>query len=261
MSNPILDEIDEIGKSVHEMRQKYDESLEKLEKGSEARSKELEIEAEKWNTKIGEAYKRIKFLEEENERKTARLEIAEAFMDRPKGTPTEQLEQKQLDVWVKYLRSGMEDRNLKDEYKDVTNRLIEAKADTVLSGTALQGGNAVPESISSQVEKLVVNHSAIVENVKNVTSGTPDYNELVTIRGANGGFVAEAGSRAQTNAPNLRKVTVTHGELFAYPKVSNWSLNDIFFNVIPWLQEDIADTFAVSRRLFQADWDDQHRAG
>ena len=246
MSNPINDALEEIGVSVHQMREKYDASLEKLEKGHEARAKELEVESEKWNIKIDESYKRIKSLEEEKERMTARLEIAEAFMDRPKGTPTEQLEAKQLEVWSKYVRSGMEDRNLKDEYKDVSARLMEAKMGTkaVTIGAALAGGNAVPEIVAAEIEKLVINQSPIAGRVKTVNTGSSDYNELITIRGANGGFVAEGGSRSTTNTPNLRKITVTHGELYAYPKASNWSLQDMSFDVAQWLQEDVVDTFA-----------------
>jgi len=250
MANPINEALEEVGKSTVEMREKLDKMEEAQKKGEEARAKEKEIEGEKWNMQISKAYEEIKALKEEKERTVARLEIAEAFMDRPKGTQTEQLEQKQVHVWEKYVRSGMEDQQLKAEYKDLSQKIVQAKteskADTVLIGTALLGGNAVPEEISRIIEKLVVNQSEIVQHVKSVTAGTSDYNELVTIRGANGGFVAEAGSRSQTNAPNIRKVTVTHGELYAYPKVSNWSLNDIFFNVMNWLQEDISDTFAVS---------------
>ena len=111
---------------------------------------------------------------------------------------------------------------------------------------ALLGGNAVPQVIGAAIERLMLAASDILPEVKMVTAGTSDYNELVTIPGANGGWVAEAGSRAQTNNPNIRKVTITHGELFAYPKISNWSLNDIMFNVVDWVQSDIADTMGIS---------------
>jgi HK97 family phage major capsid protein len=258
MANEIIEKIDEFGTAVEQMRQKYDESQEKLEKGLDILSKEKEVEAEKWNKEVGTLQEEIKRLNDEKERDKSRLEILEALADRPKGTPTEQLEQKHLQTWVKYVRGGMQDNRLRSEVEDLAGKIMEAKADTVLIGTALQGGNAVPTEISRSIETLVLNQSEIVANVKNVTAGTSDYNELVTIRGANGGFVGEAGSRAQTNAPNLRKVTVTHGELYAYPKVSNWSLNDIFFDVQRWLVEDIAETSAVtlSTSIYSGDGSD-----
>jgi HK97 family phage major capsid protein len=37
---------------------------------------------------------------------------------------------------------------------------------------------------------------------------------------------------------------MTHGELYAYPQASEWSLDDIFFNVEAWLAEEVADRFA-----------------
>ena len=36
----------------------------------------------------------------------------------------------------------------------------------------------------------------------------------------------------------------TGGELYAYPKASNWSLDDIFFNVQGWLSDAVAEKFA-----------------
>lgn len=246
MANEILDKIDEFGNAVEEMRTANDERLEKIEKGSESRAKELDIQTDKWNAKIDASLSEIKALKEEKEKSQTRLEILEALADRPKGTPTEQMEKKHLDTWVKFLRTGMTDRNLESECKDLGKKVMEAKADTVLMGTALLGGNAVPTQISTAIENLVLAQSDIVNEVGSVTAGTSDYNELVTIAGANGGFVGEAGSRVQTNAPNIRKVTITHGELYAYPKVSNWSMDDIFFDVLNWLENDIAETQAVT---------------
>ena len=246
MPNEILEKIDEFGQAVTQMRETYDKSLEKLEQGSEARAKELEIQSDKWNTKIDEALKHIKNLQEEKQKDQTRIELLEAFAERPKGTPTEQMEAKQFDAWVGYVRSGMSDQKLKNEYDDLSKKIMESKAGEVSIGTALLGGNAVPTVISTAIEELVLAQSQIVDRVKVVNASTSDYNELVTIRGANGGFVGEAGSRTQTTSPNIRKVTITHGELYAYPKVSNWALNDIFFNVVNWLQNDIAETTAVT---------------
>jgi len=246
MANEIVEKIDEFGQAVTQMREKYDDSLEKLEKGQEARAKELDIQADKWNTKIDKSLEEIRNLKDQHDKDQTRIELLEALSDRPKGTPTEQMEQKHLATWVKYARSGMTDNRLKQECEELATKIMESKAGEVSIGTALLGGNAVPTVISTAIETLVLNQSQIVENVKNVMSGTSDYNELVTIHGANGGFVGEAGSRTQTTSPNVRKVTVTHGELYAYPKVSNWALNDIFFNVVNWLQNDVAETMAVS---------------
>lgn len=246
MANPILEKIDEFGSAVEAMRKANDASIEELKKGNESRAKELEIQADRANKKIDEAMKVISQLSRENEEHKTRVELLEALADRPKGTPSEQLEQKHLHTWVKYFRTGMQNHALESEVKDLGKKVMESKANEVLSGTALQGGNAVPRVISAAIEKLELAQSDILREVNIVTAGSPDYNELVTIYGANGGWSSETGTRSQSVAPNIRKVTITHGELYAFPRASNWSLEDLMFDVVGWLTTDVADTFAIS---------------
>lgn len=246
MANPILDKIDEFGAAVEAMRKANDESIEQLKKGNDVRAKELEIQSDRANKKVDEALKVISSLTRENEEHKTRLELMEALADRPKGTPTEQLEQKHLQAWVKHFRSGMNNHALESEVKDLGKKLYEAKANEVLVGTALQGGNGLPKIISATIEKLELAQSDILREVNVVGAGSSDYNELVTIYGANGGWSSETGSRSQSVAPNLRKVTITHGELYAFPRASNWSLEDLMFDVVGWLTQDVADTFAIS---------------
>jgi HK97 family phage major capsid protein len=246
MANPILDKIDEFGAAVEAMRKANDESLAELKKGNDSRAKELEIQADRANKKIDELTKVISSMTRDYEEQKTRLELVEALADRPKGTPAEQLEQKHLQTWVKFVRAGMNNHQLEAEVKDLSKKVMESKANEVLSGTALQGGNGVPRVISSAIEKLELAQSDILGEVSVVQAGSPDYNELVTIHGANGGWSTETGTRSQSVAPNLRKVTITHGELYAFPRASNWSLEDIMFDVVGWLSQDVADTFAIS---------------
>jgi HK97 family phage major capsid protein len=246
MANPILEKIDEFGFAVEAMRKANDESLAEMKKGNEARAKELEIQSERANRKIDVALKVISQLNKENEEKTTRIELLEALADRPKGTPSEQLEQKYNQVWVKHFRTGMQDNQLAQELKSLGKQVMETKVDSVLSQTALNGGNGVPRIISDAIEKLELAQSDILREVNVVRAGSPDYNELVTIAGTNGGWATETGSRSQSNAPNLRKVTITHGDLYAFPRASNWSLEDLMFDVVGWLTTDVADTFAIS---------------
>lgn len=246
MANPIIEKIDEFSEAVVNMRKTYDQSLEELKKGNESRAKELEMQSDRWNKKIDAANDTIKTLVRENEAQKTRIEILEALNDRPRGTPAEQIEQKHLQTWVKFMRGGMQDRGLESECKSLYKQVIETKTDSVLSGTSLNGGNGVPKVISDAIDKLVRAQSDIYQEVNVVSASSPDYNELITIGGANGGYASETGSRSQTNAPNLRKVTITHGELYALPRASNWSLEDLMFDVTGWLTQDVADTFAIT---------------
>lgn len=248
MSNPINDAIEEIGKSTVEMREKLDRIDEENKKGNAAREKELEIQAAKWNESIDLAQKELKRINLENEKYKARIEMLEALADRPRGNKEEEFKSKELKLWTKCVRSGFKDSKVEAELIEVRKQMagMETKTDSVLSGTALQGGNDVPKIIADQIETLVLAQSDIYPRVNVVTAGSSDYNEIVTIAGANGGWAAEAGSRSQTNAPNFRKVTPTHGELFALPRVSNWALQDLQHDVLSIINQDAADTFAIS---------------
>jgi len=246
-TNPILEKMDEFGNSVNsvvQMRETYDRALEEQKKGNEVRFEELNRESDKLNKKADEALKMVKTLIDANEKQSAQIEILEALSSRPKGTPSEQIETKHAQTFLKYVRSGMTDSQLKNECQELYKQEMESKDINI--GTALTGGNAVPTVIGRQIEDLLLKQSEIVAEVKMVNAGSGDYNELVTIHGANGGWSAETGTRSNNTTPNLRKVTTTHGELYAYPKVSNWSLNDIFFDVANWLVNENAETFAVT---------------
>jgi HK97 family phage major capsid protein len=43
----------------------------------------------------------------------------------------------------------------------------------------------------------------------------------------------------------LRERAPTWGELYAFPKASNWSMKDLFFSVETWLVDNIAEGFSV----------------
>lgn len=244
MANPIIEKMDEFGNTVVQMQKKYDEALDEQKKGNEVRFEELNRESDKLNQKATELQKMVKTLIDANEKQSTQLEMLEALSSRPKGTPSEQLETKHAQTFLRYVRSGMRDTDLKHQCMDLYKQEMEAKDINI--GTALTGGNAVPSIIGRQIEDLLLKQSEIVAEVKMVNAGSGDYSELVTIHGANGGWSAETGTRSNNTTPNLRKVTTTHGELYAYPKVSNWSLNDIFFDVSNWLVNENAETFAVT---------------
>ena len=117
-----------------------------------------------------------------------------------------------------------------------------AKAVTI--ATPADGGYAVPEEIGRQIEAKVLKLSPVRRLVKVSRAGTSDIKRLVDLRGAEGGWRSETGAANETGTPSLREVTPTGGELYAYPKVSNWSLEDIFFDVAGWLSDSVAEKFA-----------------
>ena len=248
MSNRIDDKLDELGNVYADFKEIAEKRFENIEKGTQSRDDELNTQLDRANQHIEALLKEVKGLKDEKESSKVRLEILEALQDKPHGPPIERAEKKDAKLFEKLIRSGFKDPDAENELKMHRKymRELEQKADSVLSQTALQGGNDVPKIIADAIETLVLAQSDIYQEVNVVTSGSPDYNEIVTIAGANGGWSAEAGSRSQSNAPNFRKVTITHGELYAFPRVSNWSLQDLQHDVIGIINQDAADTMAIS---------------
>jgi HK97 family phage major capsid protein len=240
----VTDAFDAVTKSITEMRKDNDKALEELKAGNEVKHRELIERCEKQEGHITQLIKARNDLVRQNELQTERLELIEALNDRPKGSIVTKLVNEDVDLFMKQVRCGFRDQQLAQQRDMLRSKAIEAKVDTVTIGTSLLGGAAVPKIISDQVDKLILKLSDIVDAVTPKTVGSSDYNRVLTISGQAGGWSSETGSRSQGNAPNLRNCKPTWGELYAYIYATNWSLQDMFFDVQQWLVQDVADSHA-----------------
>lgn len=116
------------------------------------------------------------------------------------------------------------------------------KAVTV--GTAAAGGYAMPEEIGEMIHNKVLDISPLRRLVRVTRAGSADYKELVDVNGGAGGWVGETGSRSETDTPSLAECAPTFGTCYAYPKASEESLQDIFFDVQTWLVNSAARELA-----------------
>jgi HK97 family phage major capsid protein len=133
------------------------------------------------------------------------------------------------------------DKRATDEYlRDV----IERKAVTV--GSATGGGNAQPEILSREVWSQIPRFSPIVDLVNVETAQSADFHKIVTDLGHGAGWVAEGGTRSETDTALMQRVSPTFGTVYSYPKVSEEALQDIFFNVTDWFLDECSKQFAVS---------------
>jgi HK97 family phage major capsid protein len=184
-----------------------------------------------------------KDIELEQKLQRERIEELEANASAPKKTALEKKVDEYKSAFVSWIRnkgsSPMDEQRLATLSKEVAT----IRGD-VLIGTGAAGGFAVPEEISREIGRLELLFSPVRELVKVRQVGTSDYKELVSKRGTTSGWVGEASSRPATVTPTLRERAPTFGEIYAYPQASEWSLDDIFFNVEQWLAEEIAQEFA-----------------
>lgn len=250
MSTQLFEAIEGIGKSFEEFKKINDQRIDEERKGNEARAKELATALEKVSAELTDNSKKKAELEKRIALQQDRLELLEAINDRPRQTVQEKARGEYRDVFIDMVRAGLEDPQLKTQIRELETKYREVKDVTIGSGAA--GGYALPEEISRSVDKMLLKLSPITQYVKNVTVGTQDYKELVSVNSATYAWSTETGTRNATNSPELRERTPTWGELYAYPKASNWSLRDLFFNVEQFLIDNISEGFSVG--LASAIW-------
>lgn len=231
-----------IGEAFEEYKKVNDERIEAVEKGNESKAAEL-------GEKLGKIEKDLaKFtdlktqIETEMQLQRERIEELEARKASPGKTAADKVRDEHKETFFDWMRNKGNSPLHEQKLQDLQRKMMEAKDVTV--GSNAGGGFAVPEEIAREIERLELKFSPVRRLVKVVRAGTSDYKELVNIRGATSGWVGESGSRTATSTPQLREVVPTFGELYAYPQVSEWSLDDIFFDVEAWLSEEVAQDFA-----------------
>ena len=240
----VKEAIEEQGKTFDAYTKTNDERLKALENNDESLAAELGEKMEKIEKDLQGASKLKTALEKEIEYNRERIEDLEARASSPGKTAVEKMRDDYKDTFVRWIRSRGESPDDAKQLKDLHRKMLDAKDVTIGDGPS--GGFAVPEIIAREIERLEKKFSPVRDLVKVVQAGSSDYKELVNIRGSNGGWVGETDTRTGTDTSKLRERQPTHGELYAYPTVSEWSLDDIFFNVEEWLAEDIADAFAIN---------------
>lgn len=243
MSKEIMDAINKKGEAFEQFKEANDARIKALEEKNLARVTELEEKASKIEKDLDTAIKAKKKLEIEQQVDRERIEELEARAKTPGKTLEIKRREEYGEKFEKFIRTGGQDMELGVQLKTLERQMQEQKDVTI--GTPAGGGYAVPEQIARDVEVQEKLFSPVREDVKVVQIGTSDYKELVNLRGTTGGWVGETGTRSATATSSLREVVPTQGELYAYPQASEWSLDDIFFNVQNWLAGEIAETFAV----------------
>jgi len=240
-TNPILGAIDNINVAFEEFKTTNDEKLDAERKGNTAKAKELDEKLERINDDLVVMERQKRDFERREAILDDRVDLLEALNDRPKGSIQQKVRNEYKDGFIQYVRTGGKDEAAHAKMRNAMQQAQDVKDVTI--GTTAAGGYAVPEEISTEIDRLMLKQSDIQNEIKNVTVGTSDYKELITIHGANSAWIGETGTRSVLNTPTLREVVPTWGELYNRCQISEWSAQDIFFDVEKWLVEDVADGF------------------
>lgn len=237
-----MDAIDNQAKAFDAFKKTNDDRIEATKSGNEARAKELDAQLKKIETDLAKYGDIKKSLEVEMQLHRERIEELESRSKQPGKTVEEKAKDEYKQAFIDWIRH-------KGQSPHHEQKLWELGKKDVTIGTGSAGGFGVPEEISRMIENLEKKFSPVRRLIKVVRTGTSDYKELVNIGGGTSmvvgsGWVGETDTRNATTTPQLREVTPTHGELYAYPQASEWSLDDVFFSVEEWLTNEAAQAFA-----------------
>ena len=124
---------------------------------------------------------------------------------------------------------------------DESGLRLEEKA---LSGaTPSEGGALLDPMTAGRVESLLRGAGSLraLATVAQVTATA--YDALVDVSELGAGWLAESGSVAETDSPQIERVSIPLHEVYAAPQASQRLLDDAAFDVEAWLSERIAERF------------------
>ncbi len=243
--------LEDLGRDFEEFKKANDQRLDTIEKG--AGFAEVEEKVEKINASMDELVKERDKAMAEAKVLADRIDQLEATLDGADVLGGKSVRKDLLayqDTFEKWMRSTVAfdgkqaDPEITRELQKLAKEIPELKAiDTTVGAT---GGVAVPEVISRMINDQVRLVSPFRDMVKVVTVGTSDYKELVNIHGEASAWVGETGARSETATPQFRERAPTMGTLYAYPRATEESVDDVFFNVAQLLVDVTGDEFAIA---------------
>lgn len=150
------------------------------------------------------------------------------------GDPDELVEHK--DAFNHFLRN-------RNDY-DAQKALKEAEQKAFQTTVPGDGGFAVPEVISREIQKKIADEAVMRNLVKVVQVGTSDYRELVNKGGAGFAWIGETGTRTTSATSSIYEVAPPMGTIYAYPEATEESLDDVFFDIEGLVIDDSVVAFS-----------------
>lgn len=208
--NQINDAIAELAKLFEEYKATNDARIDELEKGADA----------------GEATEKLENLEKRmSELETKKAEL-EKKIYRPNTAATVDVDSEKKDFRV-WLKSGK----------------IETKS--VNTGTDSAGGYTVPSLLAKQIYDIIQERS-VMRNLANViTVDSPDYAQVVNLKGVGVDIVTETATRNATNTSTFAQVKPSWNELSALSPITLQALEDSAFDLESLVIRDAAEAIAL----------------
>lgn len=231
MDAQIKEAIEGVGKAFHEYKAANDQRIAEIVKNGEANAETVAkvIKLEKAIESGEELATRLDKLEMDFKRRERLAGDVDALPE---------AERKHLDAFTDFMR------NPKDS--DALGKYMEAgkQIKAVEVTTPGLGGYAVPQVLIQSIERKTLEVSPMRQLVNVQKASSTSFKLLVDVGGASSGWVGEKATRTETDTPGLEPVTPTFGMLYAYPKATEESMQDMFFDVANWLADSVSEAFS-----------------
>lgn len=137
-----------------------------------------------------------------------------------------------------FMRRGVED-GLRD---------LAIKA-TLTTDSNPDGGFVVAPATEGAMTRVLEVVSAMRRLATVQTISTPSFVKLHNLGSAGSGWVTEQGSRAETSTPQLARIEIPSGEIYAMPAATQTMLDDAVIPVETWLGAEVAAVFSEQESL------------
>ena len=156
-------------------------------------------------------------------------------------TPTLDFGPEYKEAFQKFVRKGV---NFHEIAEEVGFSGSDALTKAMSTATGADGGYAVPTELDGIIDEVLRQASPMrqVCTVRKVY--TSDYKKLVNLHGSGHGWVGETDARPDTDSPQLAEITPSWGELYANPQISQHLLDDSFFSIEEFIQNELGGLFA-----------------
>jgi HK97 family phage major capsid protein len=222
-------------------------------------SKSLEAKAD--GKAFGELTEKVEKINKALDEKTAKLEAIETAIKRAprggreaeRGAAEDKVMRKAFREWMAKGGEGRGDDVLANTFAKVFANDAALKAEyfethpelkALSVGDDTAGGFQVHADLSGRIIKRVFETSPI-RKLASIASITTDALEgIVDFDQPTASWVAEQGSRPQTNTPQFGVWRISTHELYAQPAATQKLLDDAAFDPEAWLADKVADKFA-----------------
>lgn len=214
------------------------EAIEKLHKAvAEERelNEKLRAEVKKNNEGSAETKAALAKAEANVERISEELKAVQTAMNRHQqdggGTDASAEQKNRSEVFHKFMRHG------KDS-------LSEVEIKSLSSGIDSDGGFLVRPEVSSEIQKKVFESSPMRALASSQSISSNSLEILHDLDEVDADWVAEKGSRANSDTAEFKKTIIMVNEIFANPLATQQILDDASINLEAWLAEKVSEKIA-----------------